>query len=76
MGTYTESKGVVILYNNKKVKIEDVYTIEDGMLFSFRLNIQNESIRILGCYVPSSGDVSEFSSNAKTYLTNQMRAME
>ena len=56
-GTYTESKGVIILYNNKKVKIEHVSIIEDGMIVSFRLKIPNETIRILGCYAPSSGDV-------------------
>ena len=42
-GSYTESKGVIILYNNKKVKIDDVSIIEDGMLVSFRLKIQNKT---------------------------------
>ena len=68
VGTYTNSKGVVILYNNKKVKIDDVSIIEDGMLVSFRLNIQNESIRILGCYAPSSGDEPEFFVKCKDIL--------
>ena len=67
-GSYTESKGVIILYNNKKVKIEDISIIEDGMLVSFRLKIQNETIRILGCYAPSSGDEPEYFVKCKDIL--------
>ena len=42
--------------DNKKVKLENLNIIEEGNFISFRLKIQNEAIRILGCCAPSSGD--------------------
>ena len=55
-GSYTKSKGVIVLYNNKQLKIEGVSIIEEGMLVSFRWKIQNEPIRILSCYGQSADD--------------------
>ena len=68
IGTYTKSKGIIILYNKKKIKIEDLSIIQEGMLISFRLVVQNEEIRILGCYAPSSGDDPEFFHQCKEIL--------
>ena len=38
------------------------------MLISFKLTVQNEEIRILGCYAPSSGDDPEFFTQCKEIL--------
>ena len=38
------------------------------MLVTFRLKIQNETIRILGCYAPSSGDEPEYFVKCKDIL--------
>ena len=38
------------------------------MLISFRLKIQNESVRILGCYAPSVGDEPEYFVKCKEIL--------
>ena len=46
VGSYTKSKGVIVLYYRNKTKVEYVVI---GILLSFQLKIKNESVRILGC---------------------------
>ena len=48
-----------MLYNKDKTKIDDVSIIQEGMLLSFRMKINNKYERILGCYAPSDGDEPE-----------------
>ena len=43
------------------------------MLISFKLTIQNEEIRILGCYAPLLGTIQNFSTNARKFWTNPLR---
>ena len=69
-GTYTKTKGIIVLFNKKKCKIEEIEIIKEGMLVSFKATIQNESIRILGCYAPSSGDDPEYVFDCKELLDN------
>ena len=63
-----KSRGIIVLYNNKKVKIEDLPVIEEGSIISFRLKIQDYAIRILGCYAPSFGDDPDYFINCKEIL--------
>ena len=60
LGSYTINRGVIVLYNKNKVKIDDFHIIQAGSLISFRLQIHTEQVRILSCYVPSAGDKPEF----------------
>ena len=60
LGSYTKSKGVIVLYNKNKTKIYDVSKIQGGMLLSFQMKINNNYIRVLGFYVPSDSDEPEF----------------
>ena len=48
--------------------MDDVAIIQKGMLLSFWLKINNECIRILGCYAPSAGDEPEFFHKCKDVL--------
>ena len=59
VGSYTKNKDVIVLYNQNKMKIDDVSIIQEGMLLSFCLKINTEYIRILGSYAPSDGDEPE-----------------
>ena len=60
VGSYNQSKGVIVLYKRNQTKIDDVSIIQEGMLLSFRMKIQNKYVRILGWYPPSDGDKPEF----------------
>ena len=40
------------------------------MLISFNVSVQNEVIKILGCYAPSSGDEPEYFVECKDILDN------
>ena len=40
------------------------------MLISFNVSVQNEVIKVLGCYAPSSGDEPEYFVNCKDILDN------
>ena len=40
------------------------------MLLNFNVTVQNETIKVLGCYAPSSGDEPEFFVNCKEILDN------
>ena len=44
------------------------------MLVSFKATIQNETIRVLGCYAPSSGDDPEFFLECKELLDNSQES--
>ena len=57
-----------MLYNRNKTKVKDVAIVQDGMLLSFQLKINNEYVRILGCYAPSTGDEPEFFYKCKDVL--------
>ena len=46
------------------------------MLISFKLTVQNEEIRILGCYAPSSGDDPEFFHQCKEILDQSTETHE
>ena len=37
VGSHTKSRGVIVLYNKNKTKVDDVAIIQEGMLLSFRL---------------------------------------
>ena len=60
LGSYTNNKGVIVLFNKNKAKVDDFHIIQDGMLVCFRLQIHTEQVRILSCYTPSAGDEPEF----------------
>ena len=70
IGSYTKAKGVIVLYNKNKTKVDDVQIIQDGMLLSFWLKINTEYIRVLGCYAPSAGDEPEFLYKCKNVLNH------
>ena len=55
-------------FQQQQKKIEDLSIIQEGMLISFKLIVQNEEIRILGCYAPSSRDDPEFFQQCKEIL--------
>ena len=55
-GTYTKTKGIIVLFNRKKCKIDDIQIIGEGMLINFNATFQNKTIKVLGCYAPSSGN--------------------
>merc|ERR1712163_42947 len=67
---YTKSKGIVVLVNKKKVKVDNIEVIQEGMLLSFNVSAQNEIVKILTCYAPSSGDDPEFFIKCKEILDN------
>ena len=69
-GSYTKSKGIIVLYNKKKCKIDNFELIQEGMLLSFNVSVQSEIIKILGCYAPSSGDEPEYFVECKNILDN------
>ena len=69
-GTYTKSKGIIVLVNKKKVKVDNIEVIQEGMLLSFNVSAQNEIVKILTCYAPSSGDDPEFLIKCKEILDN------
>ena len=55
------------MVNHKHVKVDKIEVIQEGMLMSFNITSQNEIIKVLTCYAPSSGDEPEFSSSAKKF---------
>ena len=69
-GSYTKSKGIIVLHNKKKCKIDKIELLKEGMLISFNVSVQNEVIKILGCYAPSSGDEPEYFVECKDILDN------
>ena len=60
-----------MLYNRNKTKVDDVANIQDGILLSCWLKINNEYERSLGCYAPSAGDEPGFFYKCKDVLNQQ-----
>ena len=42
VGSYTKSKGVIVLYDKNKTKVDDVSIIQEGMLLIFWMNINKD----------------------------------
>ena len=58
------------MVNHKHVKVDKIEVIQEGMLMSFNITSQNEIIKVLTCYAPSSGDDPEFFIKCKEILDN------
>ena len=50
--------------------MDNIEVIQEGMLLSFNVSAQNEIVKILTCYAPSSGDDPEFFIKCKEILDN------
>ena len=58
------------MVSKKRVKVDNIEVIQEGMLLSFNISSQNETVKILTCYAPSSGDDPEFFIKCKEILDN------
>ena len=67
VGSYTNNKGVIVLFNKNKTKVHNFHIIQDGMLVIFQLQIHTEQVRVLSCYAPSAVTNQNSSTNVKMY---------
>ena len=68
VGSYTKYKDVIVFYNKNKTILDDVSLIQEGMLLSFRMKINNKYVRILGSCAPLESDEPEFFYKCKDVL--------
>ena len=65
IGTYTENKGFIVIYNNNLVKVKDLKVIQAGRLVSFLVKVNNDWVNFTTMYAPADDNNKNCMLNGK-----------
>ncbi len=68
VGTLTNIKGILVLYNKKNTKIKELKVIREGQLLEFNFKTNNVWVNFVACYNPPDVDDPSFLLEAKSSL--------
>ena len=68
IGTYTNVKGIIVIYNKNKTTIRNTTIIKEGQILNFEIKINAEWINVVAIYAPPERDDPNFFLEAKAAL--------
>ena len=68
IGTYTVTKGIIVIYKKNKTTIRNTKIIKEGQTLGFKLKVNSEWINVVAIYAPPERDDPNFFMEAKAAL--------